>query len=132
MPNLWIWMPICFVLTVAIELPCLAWGLSARHAWKVRLFSAIWLTACTFPMVWLVIPPLFEGALTPQSPPWDVLTAEVFAASAECLIFYRAFIWGRYPTAGRCPTVIDFATIVLANILSFGCGEWLRAAEVLP
>jgi hypothetical protein len=125
-------MPVCFVLTVAIEFPCLSWGLSARHPEKVRLFSAVWLTACTFPIVWLVIPPLFEGTLSQHSLRWDVLTAEVFAAAAECLIFYLAFIRRRFPDTGIRQTVTDLTAIVLANLVSFGCGEWLRLGGLLP
>ena len=97
-----------YLFTVSIEAPVLLVGLSRTHPIKHRLFAGFWLTACTYPVVWLVLPPLFEQR-------WAYLTvAEIFAPAAECLLFWLAF--------GKA-SPRDLAAIVVANLLSFGLGE---------
>ena len=101
-----------YLVTVSIEAPVLLVGLARAHPVRHRLFAGVWLTACTYPVVWLVLPPLFAER-------WAYLAvAEVFAPAAECLLFRLAF--GR---AGA----RDLAAIVVANLLSFGLGEVLWA-----
>ena len=80
------------------------------------LFAGIWLTACTYPVVWLVLPPLFEPLAENR---WAYLwVAEIFAPAAECLLFRLAFGKAR---------LRDLAAIVVANLLSFGLGEVIYA-----
>ena len=45
-----------YLLTVLIEGSVLGVGLSRRHGWQTRIFAAVWLTMCTYPIVWLVLP----------------------------------------------------------------------------
>jgi hypothetical protein len=134
-----------YLISIAVETPVLVLLLSRRHALRAKLFAGVWLTACTYPVVWLVLPPLFE-----DQPRWlYLLVAETFAPVAECAIFWFAFVrrlppaepnapanedeWP-FPTAtearGRWDTARDMAAIVLANLCSFGFGEVLIAAGV--
>lgn len=114
--ELWAFLPIGYLITVAIELPILAVGLSRRHPLTHRLFAGLWLTACTYPIVVLVLPQLFE--LTSQR--WlYLIVAETFAPVTECIIFCVAF--------GRQTAKRDCLVIVIANLASFGFGELLTA-----
>lgn len=110
-----------YLVTVAVETAVLLVALSPRHSWKVKLFAGAWLTACTYPVVWLVLPPLFEQR-------WlYLLVAETFAPVAEGAIFWYAFVRDRAPAAPRA-TARDLGAIVVANLCSFGLGlllvEW--------
>ncbi len=108
-----------YVISVAVELPVLVVCLSRRYSLRVRLYAGVWLTACTYPVVWLVLPPLLSGCER-----WlYLLVAEIFAPVAECAIFWLAFVRGL--TLDRCATRRDLAAIVLANLCSFGVGEVL-------
>lgn len=108
-----------YLMTVVVEGVVLVALLSRRHSVRVRVFSAAWLTACTYPVVWLVLPPLFEER-------WAyLLVAETFAPVAECVLFWFAFV--RPLPSNRWATTRDFATIVLANLASFGAGELVHA-----
>ncbi len=110
--ELWAWLPIGYLLTVAFETPVLMAGLAPRHSMKRRVFAGLWLTACTYPIVILVMPLLLE-------PRWLYLAvAETFAPVAECALFWAAF--GERETMWR-----DFATITVANLTSFLIGEIL-------
>ncbi len=113
--RLWQFLPRGYLLTVAIEGPILLAALSPRHGWRTRLHAAWWLTACTYPIVILVLPILIEPSLG-----WwgCTLIAEVFAAVAEALLFHAAF--GRGGT--RADHVRDSALIMLANVASFLVG----------
>lgn len=115
---LWVWMLVYYLLTVAIETPVLLVGLSSRHPLSRRLFAGFWLTACTYPVVFLVLPPLETWT---GSRALYIAVAETFAPVAECAVFWLAFgtreEWGR-PSMWR-----DFAAIVLTNLASFGIGE---------
>jgi hypothetical protein len=117
----WRQMLFYYLLTVALETPVLLVALSARHSFRRRLFAGFWLTACTYPIVFLVLPPLFNEQ---TRDPLYVLVAETFAPVAECILFWIAFgtreEWGR-PSMWR-----DFAAIVAANLASFGIGEVLH------
>lgn len=104
-----------YLLTVTVELPVLWVGLSHRYTRQDRLWAGFWLTACTFPIVWLVLPNLWIG------PRWQYLiAAEIFAPISECLLF-RWSISGRAHLLSR-PCRDDVA-IVLANVASFVMGE---------
>lgn len=106
-----------YLLSILIETPILLAGLSPRHPLKHRVFAGVWLTACTYPVVFFVLP----AWLASQPRALYLLAAETFAPAAECALFWSAFgnraEWRR-PSMWR-----DFAVIVLANLASFGYGE---------
>lgn len=109
----------CYLLTIAIETAVLFVGLSARHSIRVKVFTGIWLTACTYPVVWMVLPPFFpERGLY-------LLVAETFAPLAECGLFWFAFLRDR--PRDRL-FLQDMLAIVAANLASFGAGELIYAA----
>lgn len=121
-PNeLWLFLPVGYLLTILIEIPILIIGLSRRHTIKRKLLAGIWLTACTYPIVVLVMPLFFS----PESRTAYLLVAETFAPVAECIIFWLAF--GREELLGRGSMWRDFAVIIVANLASFGLGELLNA-----
>lgn len=113
-----------YTLTVLAETAVLLLGLSRRHPVRGRLFAGVWLTACTYPVVWLVLPPLFDNRRD------YLIVAEVFAPAAECLLFYSAFVKPLPPD--RRATLRDLLAIVVANLASFGYGELLFALLVDP
>ena len=117
--DLWRFLLFGYLLTVAVETPVLFLFLSKRHAPKRRLFAGLWLTACTYPVVVLVLPPLFAGS----SRALYLAVAETFAPAAECALFHLAF-GGK---GGEGVTRRDFVAIVAANVLSFLVGEVLTA-----
>lgn len=117
--DLWAFLPIGYLLTVAIELPLLLGFLSASHPWRIRVFAGFWLTACTYPVVVLVLPPLIPSR-------WlYLLVAETFAPAAECVLFW--LIVKNQPGWDRRQRIRDMATIIAANLASFGIGELLYA-----
>ena len=117
-------MLVCYLVTIAVEAVVLVALLSRRHPLRVRLFAGAWLTACTYPVVWLVLPPLFDG-----EPRWVyLLVAEAFAPAAECAIFWYAFVRPLPPDRGS--TLRDLGAVTLANLCSFGLGEVLIGAGV--
>ena len=110
-----------FLLTIAIETTVLLALLSRRHGIRVRLFAGVWLSACTYPIVWLVFPQMFADR-------WlYLLVAETFAPVAECVLFWAAFIRGLSPD--RRATTRDMAAIVVANLCSFAVGEIIHAYD---
>jgi hypothetical protein len=118
--ELWHFLILGYILTIAIETPILVLGLSARHSWKRRLIAGVWLTGCTYPIVTLVIPLLFHNS----SRAAYLLVAETFAPVAECVLFWLAF--GERTEIGKRSMWRDFATIVVANLASFLGGEILN------
>lgn len=116
MDDLWRLMPIYYLLTIAIETPVLCVGLSKQHPLLRCLLAGVWLTACTYPMVWLVVPTLFDPG---EERIAYLAVAESIAHFGECLLFYIAFrplqnFWR------------DMAAVFIANLASFGVGEWLN------
>jgi len=109
--DLWQFLSVGYLLTIAIETPILFFGLSSHHSKWRRIFSGLWLTACTYPIVTLVLPLL----LVDHSRAFYLLIAEVFAPVAECALFWLAF--------GKEAKWRDFAVIVVANVASFLVGE---------
>jgi hypothetical protein len=118
--DLWRFLPVGYLLTIAIEVPILLAGLSRHHSKTRRVITGLWLTACTYPIVVLVLPLLMVN----QSRAVFLLLAEVFAPVAECLLFWLAF--------GKESRWRDFAVIVLANLASFLVGEILNAWNIWP
>lgn len=118
--ELWWFLPFGYLVTVAIETPVLLYALSARHPTRRRLLSGLWLTACTYPVVVLVLPLVFGSS----SRFAYLVTAETFAPVAECALFWTAF--GERDELGRASMWRDFAAITAANLLSFALGELLN------
>ena len=109
--DLWSFLPIGYLVTIAIETPILLFALSAHHSRRRRILAGLWLTACTYPIVTLVLPLL----LIDHSRAFFLLIAEVFAPVAECVLFWLAF--------GKEAKWRDFGVIVIANLASFLVGE---------
>jgi hypothetical protein len=121
-PNeLWRFLPLGYLLTALIETPILVAGLSRRHSFKRRILAGVWLTACTYPIVVLVLPMLFAR----QSRALYLLVAEAFAPVAKCILFWLAF--GEREQTGTSSMWRDFIAIIPANVASFGVGEVLNA-----
>ena len=119
--QLWRFLPLGYLLTILIETPILCVGLSPRHSLRRKLFAGVWLTACTYPIITLVLPLLFS----PDSRASYLVVAETFAPLAECLLFWLAF--GRAEEPGKASRRRDFIAIIVANLASFGIGEVMNA-----
>ena len=121
--QLWLFFPIGYLTTILIETPILLLALSPKLSFKQKLLCGIWLTACTYPIVVLVLPAIFFD----QSRTLYLIVAETFAPAGECFVFWLAFR-GRnlFETSDwiRC-----FVAIVIANLASFGIGEILNAYQ---
>jgi hypothetical protein len=132
--ELWRFLPLGYALSIVLETPVLVLGLSPRHSLARKLLAGVWLTACTYPIVVLVLPqliwrPLGEGGYWPY-----VAVAEVFAPAAECLLFWLTFRGPRRGplapqadnAASRSETTTsllrDLAAIIAANLCSFLIG----------
>src|SRR4051812_19917321 len=111
--ELWRFLPLGYLLTILIETPILVIGLSRHHPLRRKLLAGIWLTACTYPIVTLVLPVLFES----RSRTLYLVVAETFAPVAECILFWLAF--GKSEQLGRAQMWRDFGAIILANLASF-------------
>jgi hypothetical protein len=121
-PNeLWRFFPLGYLFSILIETPILLIGLSARHPLKRRVFAGVWLTACTYPIVVLVMPLVFGSA----SRAVYLIIAETFAPVAECALFWLAY--GEAEQFGKASMWRDFGAIVIANLASFVGGEILNA-----
>ena len=118
--QLWWFLPVGYLVTVAVDTPVLFLGLSARHAARRKILSGLWLTACTYPVVVLVLPLLFQSS----SRFAYLVTAETFAPVAECALFWSAF--GARDEPGRASMWRDFAAVTAANLASFALGEALN------
>jgi len=115
--RLWLFLPIGYLTTILIETPILIFGLSPKLSLKQKLLCGIWLTACTYPIVVLVLPAIFLES----SRNLYLIVAEIFAPLGECFFFWLAFR-GR----GLLETndwIRSFLAIILANLASFGIGE---------
>jgi hypothetical protein len=114
-----------YAITITVETIVLLLLLSRRHSVRVRVFAGVWLTACTYPVVWFVLPPLFSAEQR-----WlYLLVAEIFAPVAECVIFWFAFIRPLPPE--RRATLRDWLAITVANLASFGIGEVVAIEKLL-
>lgn len=119
-PELWRFLPLGYFFSILVETPVLLVGLSRRHSFRQKLLAGLWLTACTYPIVTLVLPLIFMNS----SRTMYLLVAETFAPVAECVLFWLAF--GKAEEVGRGPMWRDFAAIVVANLASFSGGEILN------
>ncbi len=114
--ELWRFLPLGYLLTVLIETPVLLVGLPRQITVKQRLWCGVWLTACTYPIVILVLPAIFMD----HSRALYLVVAETFAPLCECVLFWVGF---RRVELGRRGWAQAMAAIVLANLASFGFGE---------
>jgi hypothetical protein len=131
--SLWRFLPLGYLLTVLLEGPILYFGLSARHSQRDRLLYGFWLTACTYPIVVLVMPILVASLGLEE---WTarvvyLSVAETFAPAAECALLWLI----SHPTQADQPVVPrsvwlrDFAVVTLANLVSFIGGLWIVEME---
>jgi len=107
-------MGIFYLITISVETPILIAGLSRRHPIRKRFFAGIWLTACTYPIVWIVLQRLIADYNL------YIVVAEIFAPTAECLLFWLAF--GRTEPRTRHDVAVDCIAITIANVASFLVG----------
>ncbi len=117
--ELWLFLPVGYLLTILIETPILLLGLPGKLTLKQKLACGVWLTACTYPIVVLVLPTLMFGFTRFNY----LLVAEIFAPAAECLIFWLAFRGSGLSAADWARAM---AAIIIANLASFGAGEVLN------
>ena len=73
-------LPFGYLFSILIETPILLVGLSAHHPVRQRLFAGVWLTACTYPIVVLVLPLCIDIT---ESRTLYLWVAETFAPVAE-------------------------------------------------
>ncbi|HKV40147.1 MAG TPA: hypothetical protein VJX67_13115 [Blastocatellia bacterium] len=116
----WSFLGIGYLLTVLIETPVLIAGLDRRHSLRRKLFLGLWLNACSYPVVILVLPPLLAN----RSKGVYIAVAEIFAPFSECGLFWAAF--GERELLGRRAMWRDFVVITVANLASFLIGEFLN------
>jgi hypothetical protein len=115
--DLWTFLPFGYLFTIAIETPLLIFGLSPKVTFRQKLLCGAWLSACTYPIVVLVLPAIFFG----QSRALYLSIAETFAPVGECFLFWLAFRGSELLNQRdwlRC-----MVAIILANLASFGIGE---------
>ena len=118
--DLWYFLPFGYLVTIAIETPILWFGLPPKISLAQKLFCGAWLTACTYPIVVLVLPTVFFG-----EPRWLYLSvAETFAPVGECVLFWLAFRGSA--SLKMADWIRCFAAITAANLASFGIGEILN------
>jgi len=119
--ELWRFLPVGYLFTIAIETPVLLLGLPTRITIRQRAWLGAWLTACTYPVVILVLPALFFG----RSRAAYLFVAETFAPVAECALFWLAFRREKEMTTSD--WLRSMIVIVIANLASFGIGEIMNA-----
>jgi hypothetical protein len=131
--QLWAFLPWGYLLSVTLETPVLLVGLSPRHPLARRFFCGFWLTACTYPIVILVLTQLILRPIGESGESLYLVVAETFAPVAECLLFWLAYDAGRASTISRGELVRDMLAIVAANLTSYSLGwvilvTWQRVA----
>lgn len=115
--RLWLFLPIGYLTTILIETPILLFGLSPKLSFKQKLLCGVWLTACTYPIVVLVLPAIFLD----YSRNLYLVVAETFAPVGECFFFWLAFRGKNLLDTNE--WVRSFFAIIAANLASFGIGE---------
>ena len=124
--RLWSFLVVGYLLAVAIEVPVLLVGLSRRHSLGARLVAGLWLTACTYPIVVVVLPYL---VWKPYGRPMYIAVAETFAVVTECVLFwlvFRAEDSQKVKPHLRRSVLRDLTAIVVANLCSFFVGTIVR------
>jgi hypothetical protein len=120
---LWLFLPVGYLVTILIETPVLIFGLAPKITFKQKLLCGVWLTACTYPVVVLVLPTLMLDYLN-TSRGLYLAVAETFAPLGECFFFWLAFRGKGLLGPGewlRC-----LGAIIIANLASFLLGEVLN------
>lgn len=118
--RFWLFLPVGYLTTILIETPILLLLLPKKLSVKQKLLCGIWLTACTYPVVVLVLPAIFLES----SRLLYLIIAEIFAPLAECILFWLAFR-GKNLFETK-DWIRAFFAIVSANLASFGIGELLN------
>ena len=118
--DLWKFLPIGYLFTIVIETPVLLIGMSPKITMRQRLWLGAWLSACTYPIVILVLPAVFFDS----SRALYLVVAETFAPVAECALFWLAY---RKADLTRADWIRCLIVIVIANLASFGAGEILNS-----
>jgi hypothetical protein len=118
-PSPWAFLPVGYLLTVMIETPVLIVGLSSRHSLGRKIAASLWINACSYPIVILVLPVVLASAPSAVY----IAVAEAFAPFSECLLFVAAFydradLWRREMWR-------DVGAVTAANLASFLIGELL-------
>ena len=116
--RLWWFLPVGYLTTILIETPILIFGLSPKLSLKQKLLCGIWLTACTYPIVVLVLPAIFDDY---SNNPYYLPVAETFAPAGECFFFWLVFRGQNLLETND--WIRSLIAIVLANLASFGIGE---------
>lgn len=106
-----------YLLTVLVEGSVLFLGLQELSV-KQKLFLSFWLTAVTYPFVWLIYPQFFDIGTERTA---YLVAAEIFAPAAECLAFKFAFAGNR--SWKSVDLWVSFAVIIAANLASFVIGS---------
>lgn len=109
-----------YTLGVLVETPVLLLALSPPHSWRRRVFAGLWLTACTYPLLLVVLPVFIDPRTAWRT---YILVGEVGVTAIESVLFYLAFNQG----AGHPHRWIarDVAAVVLANVASYLAGCWV-------
>jgi len=113
----WLFLPVGYLTTILIETPILIFGLSPKLSLKQKLLCGIWLTACTYPIVVLVLPAIFQD----YSRNLYLAVAETFAPVGECFFFWLVF--RKQGLLATNDWIRSLIAIILANLASFGIGE---------
>jgi hypothetical protein len=121
--RLWLFLPVGYLLTIFIETPVLVFGLTPKLTLRQKLLCGVWLTACTYPIVILVLPAVFIDS----SRNLYLAVAETFAPVAECFFFWLAFRERRLLETND--WIRSLIAIVVANLASFGIGEIINYYE---
>ncbi|MFT7642742.1 MAG: hypothetical protein ACI9G1_004500 [Pirellulaceae bacterium] len=116
--HLWQFLLPGYLVTITIETCVLFFALSPPHRTRDRFIAGAWLTACTYPIVVLVLPNMFEDYSASYG--WYLLVAETFAPLAECCLFAAVYQTAEMKRSER---VRDYAAIVSANLASFLIGH---------
>ncbi|MBI5831749.1 MAG: hypothetical protein HZB16_05465 [Armatimonadetes bacterium] len=112
-----------YALGVVVETPVLLATLSPAHGWRRRCAAGLWLTACTYPLLVMVLPVFIDPDTA-----WTryVVVGEVAVAVTESALFYLAF--NRGTQRPRRWLVQDVVAVVLANLASYLVGRWVYGA----
>jgi len=109
-----------YLATVAIEAPLLVAFLPSRYSLRTRIGCGFWLTACTYPVVVLVMPNIANGPFS-----WSVtlLVTEIWVALTEVALL-RAVAGRRLLASFR----REDGVVIVANLASFLAGELFVSA----
>jgi hypothetical protein len=108
----------CFVFTITVETLVLLAGLSKRHSISRRFAAGVWLSACTYPLLWMVLPVFLPPE---RNLALYLAVGESFVPVAECALFWQVFQRGR--DFNHSELWRDWTVIFIANLASFGLGE---------